>query len=143
MQFHVADDPMYSSVTELDKMSFTRTAATIVVPMQTVDDLLAKHCPAGQSVRLAKIDVEGAEVDVLKGCSATLSACRIEYLYIEIHRPQLATMSLTPEDVISLIEQHGYQLHERLHPRNLLFRAPRAFEGRRFIGKHLERSGKC
>jgi FkbM family methyltransferase len=44
------------------------TAATVEVPLVRLDDVIA-----GSSVDLIKIDVEGAELDVLEGASATLA----------------------------------------------------------------------
>jgi FkbM family methyltransferase len=61
-----------------------------------------------------KVDVEGAEMKVLRGCSETLSdpACRT--IYCEIHADEVGTpigdYDATPADVRSLLQNCGFSL---------------------------------
>lgn len=61
-----------------------RSGDGFVVPMMTLDESLATHDLA--SVDLLKIDVEGAELDVIAGARATLERTRA--VIIEVHELQ-------------------------------------------------------
>jgi FkbM family methyltransferase len=66
------------------------------------------------SVRVLKIDVEGAEIEVLRGATKLLSMAR----------PLLVTEANSVEDeqsVISFMSAYGYLLHRRADSRNLIF----------------------
>lgn len=54
-----------------------------------------------------KIDVEGAEYDVLVGAARCLKNCRL--LCIEIHLDQLPRFGATPEMVFALLAEHGFK----------------------------------
>lgn len=54
-----------------------------------------------------KVDVEGAEVSVLRGAIGTLKRFHPK-LVVEVSAPQLATFNTTPADLFSLIESAGY-----------------------------------
>ena len=56
---------------------------------------------------MVKIDVEGFELEVLKGGTDLLSKSRAT-LIIEIHPPQLKLSGGTEEALFELLEQHGY-----------------------------------
>ena len=57
--------------------------------------------------RLAKIDVEGFELEVLKSAGDLLG--RIEHLYVELHPPQLQALGQSTEEVERLLENKGYR----------------------------------
>ncbi len=77
------------------------------VKVGTVDQLLSK----GESIGVVKIDVEGFELEVLKGASQVFSEKRVRDCVFEEHRPY-------PTPVCSWFEERGYRLF-RLH-RSLL-----------------------
>jgi len=58
-------------------------------------------------VDICKIDVEGHEMEVLKGAEETLRNKRIRFLQIEIHHDDQYTAS--PELVTSYLSQFGYK----------------------------------
>jgi FkbM family methyltransferase len=66
----------------------------IQVPVRRLDDILPPDAP----VRFIKIDVEGAELHVLKGARETIRRCRphIIFEYAEIHGLEYGTR---PEDI--------------------------------------------
>jgi FkbM family methyltransferase len=66
-------------------------------------------------VDAVKIDVEGAEVSVLKGAANTLKRFHPK-LVIEVRRDLLASFQTTPEDVTSLIKAAGYNHSRPLNP---------------------------
>jgi len=57
--------------------------------------------------RLAKIDVEGFELEVLKSAGDLLG--RIENIYVELHPEQLRALGQSPADVERLLEEKGYR----------------------------------
>lgn len=71
--------------------SGSETTSESVEPclVATCDDILATVCP-DRDVDLLKVDVEGAELEVLKGTKRTLSAGRVRALVVEITDSYLA-----------------------------------------------------
>lgn len=61
-------------------------------------------------VNLIKVDVEGAEVALLKGAEATIRRFR-PILMIEVNPATLQRSGYTALDVIEAIGQHGYRMH--------------------------------
>jgi FkbM family methyltransferase len=59
-------------------------------------------------VRLAKIDVEGYELEVLKSAGDLLGR-GMENIFIEIHPQQLRELGQSPADVEQLLEAKGYR----------------------------------
>jgi FkbM family methyltransferase len=57
----------------------------VMVPVRTVDDILGEHLPAGREVHVMKVDVEGAEEEVLRG--AALKRWRPWVVVVEATRP--------------------------------------------------------
>jgi FkbM family methyltransferase len=82
---------------------------TIEVDSITLDDLLAarnRQCPS-----LLKIDVQGAELSVLRGASQTLARCRPVVL-IELDRSSLARAGFSEHDVLHFLDALGYAPHD-------------------------------
>ena len=61
-------------------------------------------------VNLIKIDVEGAEVALLKGAEQTIRRFR-PILMIEVNPATLQRSGSTARDVIEAIGRHGYRMH--------------------------------
>ncbi|OJF96226.1 FkbM family methyltransferase [Pararhizobium antarcticum] len=71
---------------------------TIKVPMVTLDDLIRKYgCPA-----FCKIDVEGAEADIIRGASQAIPLIAFEYL------PPMPDLSLQALDAIECLGDYRY-----------------------------------
>jgi FkbM family methyltransferase len=62
-----------------------------------------------------KVDVEGAEVSVLRGTLNTLKRFHPK-LIVEVSAPQLASFHTTPADLVSLIRSAGYDYSRPLNP---------------------------
>ncbi|OLR93782.1 FkbM family methyltransferase [Actinokineospora bangkokensis] len=77
------------------------TAMRLEVPVTTLSSVLARR-PERGTIDLVKIDVEGAELEVLRGLSEQDWA-RIEAFVIEVH-----DVNGLLDDVCSLLTEHGY-----------------------------------
>lgn len=80
---------------------------TVTVPLRTLDDLLA-----GRAVSLLKIDVEGHELEVLKGAEKVLESA--PNLDLEIHCDTFDDPARAVEEILDRIGARRYQLHWQL-----------------------------
>ena len=71
---------------------------SIPVTVETIDDVLG-----ATPVAVMKLDVEGAEMDVLAGASAALAAGRIRHIVFEEHNGPAS-------DVVKLLRSRGYEI---------------------------------
>jgi FkbM family methyltransferase len=62
----------------------------------------------GRGPDVVKIDVEGAEMDVLRGCEPLLRSGSIRELFIEIHPDRLGASGADERGLVAWVEQHGY-----------------------------------
>jgi FkbM family methyltransferase len=93
----------------------------ITIEQSTLDAAVAPN----HHVDLIKIDVEGAELTVLRGAEQLLARCRPTLLF-ESTRSALREYGITPTEMFQFLEQRGYQLY-----------LPRAFV---CFGRALEQS---
>ena len=93
---HVVEESSWSHLASRGR--HPDTVATIDVPIVTLDSLVLGGEPAPDVI---KVDVEGAEVDVLRGASVLLRTAR-PVLLIELHE--------TNDEVADLLEDAGYVL---------------------------------
>jgi FkbM family methyltransferase len=87
--------------------------------IQTLDhltDIFPQH------IKLIKIDIEGFELEALKGAKNLLQAQRIQYLLVEIHHYTLQTMGQSEEELILWVKSFGYDV-EQIAYNLLLFQA--------------------
>jgi len=70
---------------------------------------------------VVKIDVEGGELDVLKGMSASLGRLEPRVVAVEIYEPHLAAAGATEVEIVDLLSDLGY-LRERTIGHNAIFR---------------------
>lgn len=75
---------------------------------------LDAYCDAHDVDRidLLKIDVEGAELDVLRGGAALLDAQRVGVLLFEVSVPQVRSLGHSADAVFGVLESHGYSSYE-------------------------------
>jgi hypothetical protein len=65
----------------------------------------------GKPIRLVKIDVEGAEVEVIRGMSEVLRTDR-PLLVVEAHDATLARFHRRIEDIFAALGDYGYVAHD-------------------------------
>lgn len=91
-----------SSLVSQARTRAMRRQKTGILPLTRIAQI---HGISG--ARLAKIDVEGFELEVLKSAGDLLG--KIENLYVELHPQQLQALGQSPADVERLLEEKGYR----------------------------------
>lgn len=91
------------------------TQGRAVTPSQTENVAvvtLDKYCLDHkiEQIDLLKIDVEGFEVEVLKGCQRLIQEKRIHRVIFEISLEPLEGRGCTPTDVLSSVHQMGFDI---------------------------------
>lgn len=84
--------------------SLTNAVATdrgVTVPVTTLDDFVADNALPGLDV--VKFDIEGAELDAIRGMKRILSSTRRPVIICEVHPP------LLPENLRDALEPYGYR----------------------------------
>jgi FkbM family methyltransferase len=61
-----------------------------------------------------KVDVEGAELDVLQGAADLFRAGKIKHVMFEISLPQIQGMGHNPEELYQFFKEHGYDVYQIL-----------------------------
>lgn len=73
--------------------------------MRTLDSIVGNR-----PVYLLKVDVEGFEIDLLRGAAKTISNCR--YLYIEDSELNLRRAGTSRAELYSRLIDHGFELFQ-------------------------------
>jgi len=84
----------------------TRTESSVSVETITLDSFCEKH--GIERVDLLKIDVEGYDLDVLKGAERLLSRCPHLVIQSEVEPENLVLRGFTPDDFIRYMSGHGF-----------------------------------
>lgn len=100
-----ADDSGLSYIGKVEKSKFQRTQKCAVL---SLDDILPPLIES-REIDLMKIDVEGAELGVLRGAEQLLRNRQIKRLFIEIFPANLARFGETREGLWSFLEARGYR----------------------------------
>lgn len=87
------------SANRLDSEGSVETA------MVTIDSILVDRTAAGM-----KIDVEGFEIDVLRGCKRALSEHRLRLIQLEWNATSTGAVGTDRQPVADLLAEHGYSL---------------------------------
>jgi FkbM family methyltransferase len=82
----------------------------------TIDALLAEH--DNPKVSLMKIDVQGAEMHVLRGASHMLERCH-PALFIEVDDPGLRNQGSSAKELVDFLALRGYRAHRLRHFRRI------------------------
>ncbi|MHA1768090.1 MAG: FkbM family methyltransferase [Promethearchaeota archaeon] len=84
----------------------TGTGESIEIEQKTLDSVLKemKH----ERVDMIKIDVEGSELEVLKGAQKILESNKNIFLLIDVH----TTLGVSPEEVEKILKAYNFTIHE-------------------------------
>jgi FkbM family methyltransferase len=98
-----------------------RSSPSGTVPLTTLDHFLLSR--GIDTVHVIKVDVEGAELPVLRGAQETLHRAR-PWLLLEVQRDTCAAAGYDQSDILSFLEQYGYRFARigrrgRLAPLNI------------------------
>jgi FkbM family methyltransferase len=102
----VKNAPAYSGIRQRKYAIQNPDVEIIEVEVKRLDDLI----PVNQAVRLIKIDVEGAELDVLKGATRILKECR-PYVMFEFGLGSAEFYNATPEAMFELMLENNMHLY--------------------------------
>ena len=83
---------------------------SVTAPVTTLDRYVAEH--AIGPVRLVKIDVEGFEPAVLTGLKRTFESAPPAAIMLELNAEMLFEHGSSPTSLLSMLTDHGYELHE-------------------------------
>jgi FkbM family methyltransferase len=89
-----------------------RTRRSVRVAATALDDLVDEE---GLAVAVVKMDIEGAELEVLEGGSALLSEQR-PAMTIEVHPLELRASDRDPKEIFDVLVDHGYVVAEGERP---------------------------
>lgn len=84
----------------------TAPVESVLVEAVTLDGYCAER--GIERVRLLKVDVEGAELDVLQGAASLLGGRSIDAVLFEVSLPQTASLGHTADAVFGLLDAAGY-----------------------------------
>jgi FkbM family methyltransferase len=90
------------------------TAATIDVPLTTLDQFCAERSIARFDV--LKLDVQGAEFEVLTGAARLLRAQAVDLVYMEMIVAPTYVGQRDMHDYLGLFRSHGYVLFDFYNP---------------------------
>ena len=96
----ISAEPSHAAYICLDSQAINR------IPVHSIDRLFANADAARPW--LIKIDVEGAELLVLRGADAFVRRVRPQLL-VSVHPPALSGFGLSPKDVAAWLTDHGYR----------------------------------
>jgi FkbM family methyltransferase len=103
---HVLDDPGLSGLRRLPKVKPEAAVREITVSTRRLDEMI----PSDVTLRFLKVDVEGAQLQVLRGGSETIRRCRptIVFEHGYLAQETYATTSAMVWDL--LVEQLGFRI---------------------------------
>ena len=102
----VKDDPAYSGLQQRQYKNAKPTIDTIEVEVRRLDDVLAERTFA---ISLIKIDVEGGELDVLKGATGILLSDK-PLLIFEFGKGASEFYGTMPHHLSEFLNEHRYSI---------------------------------
>jgi FkbM family methyltransferase len=79
---------------------------TVEIPIMTIDSIVEDRVVAG-----IKIDVEGFEIEVIRGCERALSEHRLKLIQLEWNSTSQIGTGADRRPVADLLAKHGYRLY--------------------------------
>lgn len=91
--------------------------------MSKLDNILRDSLSKSkQRVRFLKLDVEGAEIDVLRGAENSINGRQMEYVYVEVHEKQIRIKGQDPKEVHDILVSRGFKIAEKLGQHAFLYK---------------------
>lgn len=87
-------------------LSLNRSSDTIEVQVDTLDRLFSEI----KTIRVLKIDTEGADAWVLEGAHKLLSDKRIEHIFFELNQPRMTQLGIDFEAATKQLNAAGYRV---------------------------------
>lgn len=84
-------------------------SSAVEVAAVTLDEYVARQTI--DRIALLKVDVEGAEADVLAGARATLASGRVGAVLFEASQPQIEALGHDPAAAFELLQEAGLSVH--------------------------------
>lgn len=90
----------------LDSGNSLAADGPVMTELVTVDSLIGDQWVTGM-----KVDVEGFEIDVLRGCTRALTERRIGMIQLEWNEASTKAVGTDRRPVAALLDSHGYRLY--------------------------------
>lgn len=90
--------------------NYKQTGETIEVEVMPLDKIIDENVLPYDSL-IVKIDVEGAELKVLKGMEKILNECDNLHLIISVHEQKFPAFDYTPKQFFQYLEKHQLDLY--------------------------------
>lgn len=87
-----------------------KVSRVISIPAVTLDTYVEQR--GIKSVTLIKLDVEGAELKILRGATGLLRASSPPMWILEINEETAAACGYHPKDLLAFLAQHGYRFYQ-------------------------------
>lgn len=101
--------PGRATISAQGRLTEDRNENGITVSLSTGDTLIEEGTPAPS---VMKIDVEGSELDVLRGMPNVLARDECRLVYYETHPEDLAEKDQSQADVEQHLEEYGFEIEE-------------------------------
>jgi len=108
VEFHMLDTRYGSTGSSIYKETTGFDSTVVAMPVRTVDEIL--ETVGFPPVNFIKIDVQGAEIDVLKGAVGAMKTA--EVLVTEMSLVDYNEGAPLIHDVMSFLAEHGFVLYE-------------------------------
>lgn len=89
---------------------FPTNARSVTMDMRTLDDVLTTA--AFPTPQFIKLDVQGFELEILRGAARTLQSSRLEVLLLEISLIDINVGAPSMLDVLSFLDPCGFRLYD-------------------------------
>jgi len=93
-----------SSISSI-KIINQKLSPKLLATTTTIDEVVIKH--QIPEIKLIKIDVQGCELQVLKGALNTLKNKIVQNIYLEIHLKELQDLGINYLDILKLLNEYG------------------------------------
>jgi FkbM family methyltransferase len=95
---------------------------TAEISVLTIDSIIGNRTVAGM-----KVDVEGFEIDVLRGCERALSEHRVKLIQLEWNSTSVKAVGTDRQPVADLLAKHSYGIYSAEPDGSLALRTDMAF----------------